>query len=129
RSLQPKSASLSATIRLQEEGEQMSRSNGRLVILYEHPEWFELLFGELERRSLSFERMRAECLIFDPETADLPDLVVNRMSPSAWKRGHANGVFAVREYLIHLEEHGVAVVNGSQAYAVEISKARQLDLF
>jgi hypothetical protein len=51
------------------------------------------------------------------------------MSPSAWKRGHGNGIFAVRDYLTHLEDRGVEVVNGSFAYSIEISKTRQLDLF
>ena len=100
-----------------------------IAILYEHPEWFELLFGELERRQIPFERLHAECLSFDSEADSFPDLVVNRMSPSAWRRGHGNGIFTVKDYLVHLEEHGVPIVNGSQAYAVEISKARQLDLF
>ena len=100
-----------------------------IAILYEHPEWFELLFGELERRRIPFERLHAECLTFDPEARSFPDLVVNRMSPSAWRRGHGNGIFTVKDYLVHLEEHQVTVVNGSRAYAVEISKVRQLDLF
>lgn len=100
-----------------------------IAILYEHPEWLELLFAELERRGLPFERLPAENLMFDPGSDRLPDLVVNRMSPSAYKRGHGNGIFTVKDYLVHLEERGVPVVNGSQAYAVETSKARQLDLF
>ena len=100
-----------------------------LAILYEHPEWFQLLFAELGRRGISFEEIHADQLMFDPETRAFPDLVVNRMSPSAWKRGHANGIFTVRDYLGHLEENGVSVVNGTPAYNVEISKSRQLDLF
>ena len=100
-----------------------------IAILYEHPEWFELLFAELERRQIQFERLHAEQLSFDPERNSFPDLVVNRMSPSAWRRGHGNGIFTVKDYLANLEERGVGVVNGSRAYAVEISKARQLDLF
>jgi glutathione synthase/RimK-type ligase-like ATP-grasp enzyme len=100
-----------------------------IAILYEHPEWFELLFAELERRGLPFDKVLAHELAFDPEAEALPELVVNRMSPSSWKRGHGNGIFTVRDYLLHLEERGVAMVNGSHAYAVEISKARQLDLF
>ena len=100
-----------------------------IAILYEHPEWFELLFAELERRRIPFERLHADCLTFDPAAGSFPDLVVNRMSPSAWRRGHGNGIFTVKDYLVHLEEHRVPVVNGSRAYAVEISKVRQLDLF
>ncbi len=100
-----------------------------LGILYEHPEWFELLFAELDRRGLPFERLHAESLGWDPQEDPVPALVVNRMSPSAWKRGHGNGVFTVRDYLAHLAEKGVELVNGIEAYSVEISKARQLDLF
>ena len=100
-----------------------------LAILYEHPEWFQLLFAELRHRGIPFEEIHADQLMFDPETRAFPDLVVDRMSPSAWKRGHANGIFTVRDYLGHLEENGVSVVNGTPAYNVEISKSRQLDLF
>jgi hypothetical protein len=98
-------------------------------ILYEHPEWFELLFAELNRREIPWSPLHADQLLFDPEQLVPHALVVNRMSPSSHKRGHGNGVFTVRDYLYHLEETGVDMVNGSAAYAVEISKARQLDLF
>lgn len=98
-------------------------------ILYEHPEWFQLLFSELDRRQIAWSAIHAECLTYDPGNDAFPALVVNRMSPSSHGRGHGNGIFAVRDYLAHLEEHRVPVVNGSAAYAVEISKARQLDLF
>ncbi len=100
-----------------------------IAILYEHPEWFDLLFSELERRRIPFERLHAASLAYDPEAGSFPDLVVNRMSPSAWRRGHGNGIFTVKDYLAHLEERGIPVVNGSCAYSVEISKARQVDLF
>ena len=98
-------------------------------ILYEHPEWFTLLFGELDRRGIPWSPIHAEHLLFDPEQPAPHALVVNRMSPSSHRRGHGNGIFAVHDYLAQLEESGVEVVNGSRAYAVEISKARQLDLF
>ena len=98
-------------------------------ILYEHPEWFQLLFNELDRRAMPWQPVHAESLLFDPEQAAPYSLVVNRMSPSSHRRGHGNGIFTVCDYLAHLEETGVPVVNGSKAYAVEISKAWQLDLF
>ena len=100
-----------------------------LAILYEHPEWFELLFTELDRRGIPFQKLRADELLIDPEASRFPSLVVNRMSPSAWKRGHAHAIFTTRDYLVHLEEHDVPIVNGVAAYNVEISKVRQLDLF
>lgn len=104
----------------------MKRSLG---ILYEHPEWFNLLFAELDRRGIGWSPLHADHFLYDPERPVPHDVVVNRMSPSSHSRGHGNGIFTVRDYLSHLEEAGVAVVNGSAAYAVEISKARQLDLF
>lgn len=100
-----------------------------LGILYEHPEWFNLLFAELDRRGIPWSPLHAERFSFDPAEPVRHALVVNRMSPSSHGRGHGNGIYLVRDYLAHLEENRVPVVNGSAAYAVEISKARQLDLF
>ena len=100
-----------------------------LAILYEHPEWFQLLFAELDRRGIPWTPLHAEEFLFDPEQDAPYQLVVNRMSPSSHRRGHGNGIFTVLDYLRHLEQSGVEVVNGSSAYAVEISKTRQLDLF
>ena len=56
------------------------------------------------------------------------DLVFNRMSPSAWLRGHGNAVFYTHHFLAHLERHGVRVVNGSRAFQAETSKALQLSV-
>jgi hypothetical protein len=87
-----------------------------LAVLYEHPEWFKLLFNELGRRGIEYAEVPAHRLLFDPEDESLPaPLIVNRMSPSAWKRGHGNGIFAVKEYLRHVEARGAAMVNGSAA--------------
>ncbi len=99
-------------------------------ILYEHPQWFLPLFAELERRALPFERIHAASLVFDP--ADLEQrysLVVNRMSPSAWTRGHERALFSTVHFLAYLEQTGTPVLNGHDAYLVELSKARQISLF
>jgi D-alanine-D-alanine ligase-like ATP-grasp enzyme len=98
-------------------------------ILYEHPEWFIPLFAELERRGLPYQGIRAERLRFDPAaTSSAYGLVFNRMSPSAYLRGHARAIFTAYHYLLHLERLGVPVINGAAAYGLELSKARQLDL-
>jgi hypothetical protein len=98
-------------------------------VLYEHPEWFVPLFAELDRRGLPYARLHADQLCYDPSaTSSAYQLVVNRMSPSAYLRGHKRAIFAAQHYLAHLERRGVAVVNGSRAYQLELSKARQLDL-
>ncbi len=43
--------------------------------------------------------------------------------------GHGNGIFFVREYLRHLKEIGVEVINGYDAYLVETSTATQLGIY
>jgi hypothetical protein len=99
-------------------------------ILYEHPLWFEPLFAELERRGVEYERVHAVSLAFDPaELASPYSLVVNRMSPSAWTRGHAGAVFHSLHYLDHLDAIGAPVLNGVGPYRYELSKARQTALF
>jgi hypothetical protein len=98
-------------------------------ILYEHPQWFLPLFAELERRGIPFERIRADSLVFDPaELEPRYSLVVNRMSPSAWTRGHERALFATLHYLAYLEQTGTPVLNGYHAYVVELSKVRQISL-
>ena len=105
-------------------------SEATLAILYEHPEWFQPLFAELDRRGLAYDRLPAAEFGFDPKVRHPRyRLVVNRMSPSAYLRGHGNGIFFVREFLRHLEEIGVEVLNGLRAFEVETSKARQLGIF
>jgi hypothetical protein len=98
-------------------------------ILYEHPEWFAPLFAELDRRGLPYERVAAHEHRFDPGARSAPySLVVNRVSPSSYLRGHTSAIFHAQQYLAHLEEIGIPVVNGPRAYAIETSKARQLTL-
>jgi hypothetical protein len=99
-------------------------------VLYEHPQWFAPLFAELERRGILYERIHAESLSFDPaERNTRYSLVVNRMSPSAWTRGHSRALFSTLDYLAYLERIGTPVLNGHGAYLVELSKAQQIALF
>lgn len=100
-----------------------------IAIFHEHPDWFKPLFAELDRRSVPYVRLDAAAHIFDPSEQDAPySLVVNRASPSAYLRGHAQSTFHTLHWLRHLERIGVPVVNGSQVYSLELSKASQLDL-
>jgi RimK-like ATP-grasp domain len=101
-----------------------------VAILYEHPLWFEPLFAELERRGIPHERLQAQRHAFDPGVPSTPyPLVVNRMSPSAWTRGHERAIFHTLDYLAYLDGLGANVLNGHSAYAYELSKARQCALF
>jgi hypothetical protein len=99
-------------------------------ILYEHPEWFRPLFAELGRRGVPYEPIHAARHAFDPAARESGySLVVNRMSPSAWTRGHAGAIFHSLHYLGWLEGIGANVVNGYGAYRLELSKAAQCALF
>jgi hypothetical protein len=104
-------------------------------ILYEHPAWFARLFEGLEARGVPFRRVHAASLRFVPDwkhdqvaRAAAPDLLINRMSPSADRRGHGNGILPTLQYLESAENGGVRVINGAKAYGLEISKVRQMAL-
>ncbi|MEO6444692.1 MAG: hypothetical protein ABIZ91_13525 [Gemmatimonadaceae bacterium] len=100
-----------------------------IAILHEHPDWFRPLFAELERRHLPYVRLDAASHAHEPgEAAPGYSLFVNRVSPSAYLRGKSQATFYTLHYLRHLERLGVPVVNGADAYALELSKAGQLDL-
>jgi glutathione synthase/RimK-type ligase-like ATP-grasp enzyme len=107
----------------------MSNHRLPLAIYYEHPDWFRPLFAELDRRDTPYVRLDAACHSYDAgEGEGRYALVFNRMSASAYLRGHGNAVFYTRGFLAYLERNGVRVVNGGAAFAVETSKALQLNL-
>lgn len=109
----------------------MARSStvAPIAVFHEHPDWFRPLFLELERRGVPYERLDAASHRYDPSEQSLPwSLLVNRASPSAYLRGHAQATFYTLHFLRHVEQLGVPVVNGSDIYGLELSKANQLDL-
>jgi ribosomal protein S6-L-glutamate ligase RimK-like protein len=100
-----------------------------LGVVYEHPEWFVPLFAELDRRGVAYRRVLADQLEFGPAEREVEfALVFNRMSPSAYLRGHQRAIFAAQQYLAYLEQLKVPTINGLAAYTLELSKARQLQL-
>ena len=108
----------------------MSSPQKPIGIYFEHPEWFRPLFAELDRRGLPYERIDAAHHLFNPaETESRYSLVVNRMSSSAYLRGHGQGIFHTAGFATHLERIGTRIINGSAATAIETNKARQLSLF
>lgn len=107
-----------------------NQTNGRqLAIFYEHPEWFKPLFAELERRNIPYDPLLAYQHHYDPAERESPySLVVNRMSPSAFTRGHSQAIPYTLQYMAHLQEIGANVLNGYEPYRFEFSKARQISL-
>lgn len=100
-----------------------------IAVLYENEAWLAPLFAALENADAPVARVFANDLTFDP-AGPRPawSLVLNKVSPSSYLRGHAASIGAARELLPFLESRGVPVVNGSRAFALETSKARQLSL-
>ncbi|HEY5330451.1 MAG TPA: hypothetical protein VIJ79_11235 [Acidobacteriaceae bacterium] len=101
-----------------------------IAIYYEQPNWFKPLFAELDRRGTPYVKLFAPDHFYSPE--DHPEekysLVFNRMSPSAWNRGHGDQIFYTLGFLEHLEARGVKVINGFKAFSSELSKAGQVTL-
>jgi len=93
----------------------MTTSAKPVAIYHEHPDWFRPLFAELERRGLPFARIDASRHWYDPSAADCPySLVFNRMSPSAYLRGHEQGIFPYARLSRPSRTARGAVVNGRQ---------------
>ncbi|MEX2527467.1 MAG: hypothetical protein WEA09_07500 [Gemmatimonadota bacterium] len=109
-----------------------------LQVLYEHPQWFASLFQELDHRGVEYQAVHAGHLHFpavmevEPASSQLeqgrPRVVFNRMSPSAYLRGGSSAIRFTLTYLEALEDAGVRVINGVEAYRTELSKARQLGI-
>src|SRR5262245_66117920 len=93
-----------------------------IAVYYEHPHWFLPLFHELERRGVSFQRLEAGRHRFEPVAPTRLNghpLLFNRMSPSAWKRGHGGAILYTLQYLAYLEALGASVFNGYPAFSIE----------
>ena len=101
-----------------------------IAIYHEHPDWFRPLFAELDRRGVTYVRLDAASHHYDPSIDAAPySLVFNRASPSAYLRGHRQSTFYTLQWLRYLERIGVEVVNGASAYAMDTSKALQVEAF
>ena len=100
-----------------------------IAVLYEHPEWFKPLFATLDRRGVPWIPVDAASLAWDPTVRPDFDLLVNRMSPSAWTRGHGHAIQSTLAYLHYVERWKIPVLNGLDTWRLEISKSAQLDLF
>jgi glutathione synthase/RimK-type ligase-like ATP-grasp enzyme len=99
-----------------------------LVVLFEHPEWQGPLFAALDRRGVRFEALDLKEAAFDPDRVPAAPLYFNQASPSAYVRGHTRAVPFCMSLMRSLEEGGARVLNGSKAFALELSKSAQAAL-
>src|SRR5690349_9301656 len=94
-----------------------------LVVIHEHPEWQKPLFAALDRRGVSFGVIDLKAAAFDVADVPVARLYFNQASPSAYLRGHTRAVPLALALLKNLETQGARVLNGSAAFALELSKS------
>ncbi len=96
-----------------------------LHILFENPSWMPPIVEGFEAAGFEVRPVHVHSGVLDPSQTPPEGLWYNRMSPSSHTRGHDTSVGLMREYLGWLEAHGRTVINGSPAFEIEMSKARQ----
>jgi hypothetical protein len=94
-------------------------------VLYENDAWLPPLLDALASRGLPAQTWFADGGVLRPGEEPPEGVWINRMSPSAHTRGHQGGVAYTRELLAVLEAAGRRILNGSAAFALEVSKVRQ----
>lgn len=96
-----------------------------LCVLYEHPEWQKPLLAALERRKVPFAAFDLKSAAFDVDLVPDAKLYFNQASPSAYVRGNTRAVPFALSFMRTLEIAGARVLNGSRAFAMELSKSAQ----
>jgi glutathione synthase/RimK-type ligase-like ATP-grasp enzyme len=99
-----------------------------LVVLFEHPEWQKPLWSALERRGVRYAALDLKLAAFDPDAIPQAKLYFNQASPSAYVRGNTRAVPFALSLMRSLELGGARVLNGSQAFLLELSKSAQAAL-
>ena len=99
-----------------------------LAVLFEHPEWQKPLFQALDRRGIRYVPVDLKQAVFSDSDAPLAPLYFNQASPSAYVRGNARAVSYALSYMRALQIRGVGVLNGADAFALELSKTAQAAL-
>lgn len=97
-----------------------------LPVLYEHPDRQEPLFDALADRGLAAERLDLTEAVYAVDDPAPAPVAFNQASPSAVARLRQRAAPLARAMLEHLERRGARVLNGTDAWALETSKATQL---
>jgi hypothetical protein len=104
------------------------RTRADLAVLFEHPEWQKPLFQALDRRGVRYVPVDLKKAVFSDTDAPLAPLYFNQATPSAYVRGNQRAVPYVLAYMRALQIRGVRVLNGADAFALEVSKTAQAAL-
>jgi hypothetical protein len=106
----------------------MAAERAELAVLFEHPEWQKPLFEALGRRGVRYAAVDLKKAAFSDVDAPLAGLYFNQASPSAYVRGNTRAVPYALAYMRALQIRGVRVLNGADAFALELSKTAQAAL-
>lgn len=94
-------------------------------VIFENQDWMPPLRRAFSEKGLEWVEHFTDGGQLDIGGKVPSGVVLNRMSPSSHTRGHQGGVRFTGEYLAWLEARGCTVINGSRAFALEVSKVRQ----
>lgn len=97
----------------------------KAYIIYENEDWMPPLRRALEAADVPYEEWFVDDGHFDVQGTPPEGVFLNRMSASSHTRGHTAGVEHTRQLLSWLERHDRRVVNGRNAFELEISKVKQ----
>ncbi len=103
----------------------MSENLPKIHVLFENPAWLPPIEAGLAAEGFDCCLHEVWRGTIDPRERPAPGIWWNRMSPSSHTRGHTESVAMTREVIGWLEGWGRRVVNGSRAFELEVSKARQ----
>ncbi len=92
-------------------------------ILYENPDWMPPLTDALEAEGFEYRNVFIDSGLIEGRPPE--GIWLNRMSPSSHTRSHGRSVALTREILAWLEAHSRRVVNGQNAFELEMSKFQQ----
>lgn len=99
-----------------------------LAVLFEHPAWQEPLFAALDARGVDYVRVDLKQAAYGSDDTAPARVAFNQASPSAYVRGHERAVPQALAYMRHLARLGCDVINGADAFSMELSKAAQVAL-
>ncbi|MBI4238553.1 MAG: alpha-L-glutamate ligase [Deltaproteobacteria bacterium] len=97
----------------------------RAYVLYENADWMPPLRQALEAEGVPFDEWFIGPGFVDLAGEPPPGVFLNRMSPSSHTRGHAESIALTKQILHWLEACGRRVINGTRAFALEVSKVAQ----
>src|SRR5579885_787817 len=99
-----------------------------IAVLDEHPDWLNPLYEKFTQKGYAYQKIDISRHAYNPEDTTVLPFYINRLSPSAAKRGHQAAYWYTLNYILYLESQGVRVINGSHTVLLETSKAQQANL-